>query len=475
MVIIIKDIQDGYTFKVVKMMPYKRVPKSKKIKKNTDSYKSELIFMNAPVFVLEEYAGCDVKIFHECKICGYNFPKKPSDVLRGQFCPKCARKKSCPYKTPDQYVKDLSEKNPNFIVLEDYVDNKTKIKHKCLICNYEFLIAPIYALNGNNCPKCAISIRSQKRMSTNDEYIDKLLQKYTVVFPIENYKGALNKILHVDLSCGHIFSMSPANVLSGERCPYCVGIRLGEKFLKTHDEYLAELQNSNINIYPKEKYKGAYVKILHVFPCGHEYLCSPMSILKYHSCIICSSKNRGLNQRKNHADFIKELSSIHPHIEILSEYVLAKEKINCRCLICSLEFKASPTSLLRGTGCPQCKIPKGEKRISSFLDNNSISYTIQKKYNNLIGNGGRRLSYDFYLSSHNLLIEFQGAQHERPIEHFGGEEQFKIQQEHDRRKREYAKEHNIDLLEIWYYDYDNIEDILTNYLNLETVETVIPA
>ena len=87
------------------------------------------------------------------------------------------------------------------------------------------------------------------------------------------------------------------------------------------------------------------------------------------------------------------------------------------------------------------------------------------------------LSYDFYIPNYNYLFEFQGRQHEEPIDFFGGEEQFKIQQEHDRRKREYAKEHNINLLEIWYYDIDNIEDILTKTLNLklESVETVIPA
>ena len=43
---------------------------------------------------------------------------------------------------------------------------------------------------------------------------------------------------------------------------------------------------------------------------------------------------------------------------------------------------------------------------------------------------------------------------------------FARQQEHDRRKREYAKQNNIDLLEIWYWDYDNIEDILSNKLNI---------
>ena len=33
-------------------------------------------------------------------------------------------------------------------------------------------------------------------------------------------------------------------------------------------------------------------------------------------------------------------------------------------------------------------------------------------------------------------------------------------------KREYAKNHNIKLLEIWYWDYDNIEEILNKELDL---------
>ena len=62
------------------------------------------------------------------------------------------------------------------------------------------------------------------------------------------------------------------------------------------------------------------------------------------------------------------------------------------------------------------------------------------------------------------MIEFQGEQHERPVDFFGGEEQFTIQQEHDLRKREYVKAHNIDLLEIWYYEFKDIEEILNNKL-----------
>ena len=70
----------------------------------------------------------------------------------------------------------------------------------------------------------------------------------------------------------------------------------------------------------------------------------------------------------------------------------------------------------------------------------------------------------FYLPKYNMLIEYQGKQHECAVEFFGGEEKFKIQQEHDKRKREYAKLNNFILLEIWYYDFDNIEEILHKIL-----------
>lgn len=67
------------------------------------------------------------------------------------------------------------------------------------------------------------------------------------------------------------------------------------------------------------------------------------------------------------------------------------------------------------------------------------------------------LSYDFYLPKYNLLIEYQAEQHDHQCGIFGS---FERQQEHDRRKRKYAEEFNISLLEIWYYNFDKIEEIL---------------
>lgn len=51
-------------------------------------------------------------------------------------------------------------------------------------------------------------------------------------------------------------------------------------------------------------------------------------------------------------------------------------------------------------------------------------------------------------------------------------EDFERQLEHDRRKREYTKQHNINLLEIWYYDIDDMEEILIKELNKVNKEVI---
>jgi hypothetical protein len=140
--------------------------------------------------------------------------------------------------------------------------------------------------------------------------------------------------------------------------------------------------------------------------------------------------------------------------------------------------------------CPECQYYQGEEKISQiFINNNFIKitqneynklnyidkinskyYIPQKTFIGLLGVGNGSLSYDFYLPQYNLLIEYQGNFHDGTTS-IQTKEDFKIQQEHDRRKREYAKDNNIRLLEIWYKDFDNIEQILEQYL--KTLKVVV--
>ena len=184
-------------------------------------------------------------------------------------------------------------------------------------------------------------------------------------------------------------------------------------------------------------------------------------------------KPKRLRKKKTHEKYVEEVKIKNPNVTVVGTYIDSKTKIIHKCNICNREWNAKPDNL-HYTGCPICKSSHGERLIKTFLINYNINFEFQKSYDGLFGIKNRHLSYDFYLPEYNLLIEFQGEQHERPVEYFGGEEKFKVQQEHDNRKREFAKLHNINLLEIWYYDINNIEKILTETLNnlkLKTVET----
>jgi len=122
--------------------------------------------------------------------------------------------------------------------------------------------------------------------------------------------------------------------------------------------------------------------------------------------------------------------------------------------------------------CSECNnYSKGEEKISQYFINNNINYTPQKTFDGLIGLGGGNLSYDFYLLNYNLLVEYDGEYHYIPIRNYKNEpieyaeERLRKQQEHDRLKDEYAKNNNIKLLRILYWDFDDIEEILERELN----------
>lgn len=380
-------------------------------------------------------------------------------------------------KTNEEYIAEVASKNPNIEVVDEYIDATTKIKHRCLVDKYEWDVAPHNILRGKGCPKCSNNIKK-----THEEYVEEVKIKNPNVTVVDTYINATTKIAHRCNLCGNEWDATPDNVLHGHWCKSCslkeafkIHPKTQPTLRKSHEQYVKDLYEANPNIEILDQYITAeHENHFRCKMCGHEWHAKAGNYLDGKGCYICGKKKLSEALRYTHEEFVTKLSNVNQDIEVLGEYTHSKVKILCRCKIDNHEFYAYPSALLVGHGCPVCNTPKGEKIIKAFLDKNKISYIIQKKYNQLVGIGGGLLSYDFYLPQYNLLIEFQGLQHDKPVEYFGGEEQLKIQQEHDKRKREYAKQNNINLLEIWYYDIDNIESILLqkiNNLKLESVET----
>lgn len=153
---------------------------------------------------------------------------------------------------------------------------------------------------------------------------------------------------------------------------------------------------------------------------------------------------------------------------VLGEYISLTEKVLIKHNIkeCGHIYSVNAGNFLYNTSrCPVCNESKGERKIRKYLENSNIKFNSQQEYEGLVGINNGNLSYDFIVND--TLIEYQGEQHDHYIDGFHRTyADFEKQLEHDRRKRQYAKDNNIKLLEIWYWDFDNIEEILKTDLEL---------
>lgn len=448
--------------------------KSNNKRKTTEQYRQELAKYNPNIEVLEEYVNAKTKILHRYKNCGHLANVPPDRILRGSGCDICNRKNVGQKfkKTTDQYKKELSRKNAEIEVLENYIDAKTKIKHRHKICGTVWNVTPSSILNGTGCPKCAIEINAKKKTLSDSQFRKKIIKPITVLSAYVNNHAPV--ICQCKI-CSYIWNAIPSDLMLGTGCPNCAG-----NIKKTHIQFIKEISSSmDSNISVIGIYNDAKTPIeCQCKICKTIFKAMPYNLKLGTGCKKCADRINGKLRLKNNLQFIDELKNKNSNVEVLGQYLGANSKIEVQCTVCKNVWSPIASSLLCGTGCPSCKISHGEKCVQFFLDKNNITYHHPAKFDNLIGIGGRHLSYDFYLPQYNLLIEFQGEQHERPVEHFGGVKKFVIQKIHDTRKRRYAHEHNISLLEIWYYENNKIDKILTQTLNnlkSECRETVIPA
>lgn len=183
-------------------------------------------------------------------------------------------------------------------------------------------------------------------------------------------------------------------------------------------------------------------------------------LTKNNPCIYCSKENHLKKVMKSEEKFIKEVYEVHgDKYKIISNYKGSNNKVLVHCNKCGQDFEIKASHLLDGHGCGICTKSKGEEYIKLYLDNKKINNIREYKFDDCIGIK-RKLPFDFYLPDYNMCIEFQGIQHYKPVEIFGGLKKFKEQQINDNIKRKYCKNNNIYLLEISYKDIESISEIL---------------
>jgi len=406
-------------------------------KKTTEQYKLELEEVNKKndtnIRLKDgvEYVKDNIKITHICT-CGKEWNVKPGHILSSNStsCGLCYTFKSWCLDNNREDVLNRWDYELNNCKPEEITYSTSKKQYfKCPkgLHNSELKDIHSFVANKHNgtieCKACnsfGSYLVSNYGENAIEKYWDYELNKNIDIWHLDKSSGKKVFIKCINKSYHESYPVRCANFVDGSRCPYC-----SNKFGKVHPlDSLGTLYPQVLKIWSDKNKKSPY----EYKPQSAEYA--------YWEC-----------PEGKHKDYYRNIQSSY-----------------------TCNFR-----------CPECQYSKGEERINDNLINkdfikinqnnfnqltdknkyNENYYIPQKEFDGLIGLRGGLLSYDFYILKLNLLIEFHGIQHEKftPGLHKTIKD-FEYQIEHDRRKCEYALNNNIKLIIIWYWNFDNIEEIL---------------
>jgi hypothetical protein len=138
------------------------------------------------------------------------------------------------------------------------------------------------------------------------------------------------------------------------------------------------------------------------------------------------------------------------------------------------EFEVKLASFVQlNANHPLLSSSKGEEKIYQYLSLNDYEFEKEFTFNDCRGINDGYLRFDFAIFFDNeiKLIEYDGKQHFESVEYWGGDSNLATThlattQANDKIKDKYCKENNIDLLRIPYWDFDNIDVLIDDFIKV---------
>ena len=294
------------------------------------------------------------------------------------------------------------------------------------------------------------------------------------IIPLEEYKTCETKMHFKCLIDGTIWQTEPRVIMYNRSgCPVCGINNRAEKFKKSIDDITEQLYTINPNIKIIGEYTGYHDYIrckCKIDDCEWESIVANL-LNGSVGCPECHKREIIAIKKIPQDTFITRVKQVNPNIEILDNYINSNTPVKCKCLIHRNTFYTSPRTFLSkdkgGIGCPFCIQSKGERLLiqilEKFKNNFKVQYTIDGCKN------VNKLRFDAYDIDNNIAFEYQGEQHYYPVD-FAGKGQEWAAKEHeiilqrDSIKRNYCQKHNIQLIEIPYWERDNMEQYIMNKL-----------
>lgn len=300
------------------------------------------------------------------------------------------------------------------------------------------------------------------RRKTSEQFIREAVALHGSKFDYSKvfYQSTNKRVLIKCNSCKDEFYQFPLNHLRGAGCANCAGSKkMGKnKFINRSRKVHGDKYSYDLVMYKNNR---THVKIS-CKKCQSLFNQNPDNHLAGNGCPKCFGK-----MKSNTSDFINKSKNIHGDLYDYREtvYTKAHDKVIIICKKCNEKFQQSATDHLSGKGCKNCKKSRGEDLIERFLIRKEISYEKQKTFPGC--RYKKALQFDFYLPSFELCIEYDGIQHFKSVEFFGGDNGLKETQKRDSIKNEFCKKTGIKLVRVSYDSLDTLECILNKELDNE--------
>lgn len=315
-------------------------------RKTHEEFILQLHNVNPNIRILGSYTKALEPVLCECKVCGYRWPGIPNNLLRGEGCGNCAGHLK---KTTASFIEEMKQINPSVQIVGNYINNKTGIACRCLVCGHKWAPIPSSLLKGHGCRPCAVKENSKNRRLTTEQFLAKLTAKNPGVQLLEDYTDSKTPIRCRCICGNEDWYVSAGNLLRGSLCKECAVRKTAERLTGC----------SHSNVY-----------------------------------------------KKSHDAFVAECADKNPTVQIIGIYSGAENKVESQCKRCGHIWNPFAHALLRGSGCPKCQ----RKTQTSFAEQ-SIFFYVRKQYPNSINGykkGFGRSELDVFIPDLQVGIEYDG-------------------------------------------------------------------
>lgn len=170
------------------------------------------------------------------------------------------------------------------------------------------------------------------------------------------------------------------NLLNRHICPECYKETMSKKLRLPQEEFINRLNA----VHPHIEVLGEYINQSTPIKCrckihNFEWENTPTNLLHGSNCLYCTLEDNSVTHGWDKERFYYYMKNERPEIQVCSEYIDNKNKIDFKCNICGHEWKAAPNNIKNGSGCPECGKRKIiEKRALSEDDVKQRISTINK-------------------------------------------------------------------------------------------------